>query len=279
MISKRIKQMKYENEPINIDLGDGRIGIIYFQESLTLKQLRFFPYIMLGVIAAFLLVAYLLFSTFRRAEQNQVWVGMAKETAHQLGTPLSSLMALQEILKAQGVQEDAIAEMNKDIHRLETITERFSKIGSDTLLSEEEVNNVIIQNINYLKTRISKKVDIEILNQYNELKVKLNKALFDWVIENLTKNAVDSMQGEGKLIISTGIENEQVYIDISDTGKGISSNNTKAVFEPGFTTKQRGWGLGLSLAKRIIEDHHNGKIFIKDTELNKGTTFRITLPT
>ena len=279
LISKRIKQMKYENEPINIDLGDGRIGIIYFQESLTLKQLRFFPYIMLGVIAAFLLVAYLLFSTFRRAEQNQVWVGMAKETAHQLGTPLSSLMALQEILKAQGVQEDAIAEMNKDIHRLETITERFSKIGSDTLLTEEEVNNVIIQNINYLKTRISKKVDIEILNQYNELKVKLNKALFDWVIENLTKNAVDSMQGEGKLIISTGIENEQVYIDISDTGKGISSNNTKAVFEPGFTTKQRGWGLGLSLAKRIIEDHHNGKIFIKDTELNKGTTFRITLPT
>ena len=279
LISKRIKQMKYENEPINIDLGDGRIGIIYFQESLTLKQLRFFPYIMLGVIAAFLLVAYLLFSTFRRAEQNQVWVGMAKETAHQLGTPLSSLMALQEILKAQGVQEDAIAEMNKDIHRLETITERFSKIGSDNLLTEEEVNNVIIQNINYLKTRISKKVDIEILNQYNELKVKLNKALFDWVIENLTKNAVDSMQGEGKLIISTGIENEQVYIDISDTGKGISSNNTKAVFEPGFTTKQRGWGLGLSLAKRIIEDHHNGKIFIKDTELNKGTTFRITLPT
>ena len=279
LISKRIKQMKYENEPINIDLGDGRIGIIYFQESLTLKQLRFFPYIMLGVIAAFLLVAYLLFSTFRRAEQNQVWVGMAKETAHQLGTPLSSLMALQEILKAQGVQEDAIAEMNKDIHRLETITERFSKIGSDTLLTEEEVNNVIIQNINYLKTRISKKVDIEILNQYNELKVKLNKALFDWVIENLTKNAVDSMQGEGKLIITTGIENEQVYIDISDTGKGISSNNTKAVFEPGFTTKQRGWGLGLSLAKRIIEDHHNGKIFIKDTELNKGTTFRITLPT
>lgn len=279
LISKRIKQMKYENEPINIDLGDGRIGIIYFQESLTLKQLRFFPYIMLGVIAAFLLVAYLLFSTFRRAEQNQVWVGMAKETAHQLGTPLSSLMALQEILKAQGVQEDAIAEMNKDIHRLETITERFSKIGSDTLLTEEEVNNVIIQNINYLKTRISKKVDIEILNQYNELKVKLNKALFDWVIENLTKNAVDSMQGEGKLIISTGIENDQVFIDISDTGKGISSNNTKAVFEPGFTTKQRGWGLGLSLAKRIIEDHHNGKIFIKDTELNKGTTFRITLPT
>ena len=279
LISKRIKQMKYENEPINIDLGDGRIGIIYFQESLTLKQLRFFPYIMLGVIAAFLLVAYLLFSTFRRAEQNQVWVGMAKETAHQLGTPLSSLMALQEILKAQGVQEDAIAEMNKDIHRLETITERFSKIGSDNLLKEEEVNNIIIQNINYLKTRISKKVDIEILNQYNELKVKLNKALFDWVIENLTKNAVDSMQGEGKLIISTGIENDQVFIDISDTGKGISSNNTKAVFEPGFTTKQRGWGLGLSLAKRIIEDHHKGKIFIKDTELNKGTTFRITLPT
>jgi len=277
-LSKRIEQMKYENTPISIDLGDARKGIIYFQESLTLKQLRYFPYIMLAVIAAFLLVAYLLFSTFRRAEQNQVWVGMAKETAHQLGTPLSSLMALNEILKEQGVNEAAIVEMNKDIHRLETITERFSKIGSDAVLKNEEVIDVIRQNLNYLKSRISKKIRIEVIATKKEVKTMLNKPLFEWVIENLTKNAVDTMQGEGDLTFTIGNDNDQVFIDVSDTGKGISGNNTKAVFEPGYTTKTRGWGLGLSLAKRIIEDHHKGKIYIKETELNKGTTFRILLP-
>ena len=277
-LSKRIEQMKYENTPISIDLGDARKGIIYFQESLTLKQLRYFPYIMLAVIAAFLFVAYLLFSTFRRAEQNQVWVGMAKETAHQLGTPLSSLMALNEILKEQGVKEEAIVEMNKDIHRLETITERFSKIGSDAVLENEEVIDVIRQNLNYLKSRISKKIKIEVIATKKEVKTMLNKPLFEWVIENLTKNAVDAMQGEGDLTFTIGNDNDQVFIDVSDTGKGISGNNTKAVFEPGYTTKTRGWGLGLSLAKRIIEDHHKGKIYIKETELNKGTTFRILLP-
>jgi signal transduction histidine kinase len=277
-LSERIEQMKYENTPISIDLGDARKGIIYFQESLTLKQLRYFPYIMLAVIAAFLLVAYLLFSTFRRAEQNQVWVGMAKETAHQLGTPLSSLMALNEILKEQGVKEEAIVEMNKDIHRLETITERFSKIGSDAVLKNEEVIDVIRQNLNYLKSRISKKIKIEVIATKTEVKTMLNKPLFEWVIENLTKNAVDAMQGEGDLTFTIGNDNNQVFIDVSDTGKGISGNNTKAVFEPGYTTKTRGWGLGLSLAKRIIEDHHKGKIYIKETELNKGTTFRILLP-
>jgi len=277
-LSERIEQMKYENTPISIDLGDARKGIIYFQESLTLKQLRYFPYIMLAVIAAFLLVAYLLFSTFRRAEQNQVWVGMAKETAHQLGTPLSSLMALNEILKEQGVKEEAIVEMNKDIHRLETITERFSKIGSEAVLKNEEVIDVIRQNLNYLKSRISKKIKIEVIATKTEVKTMLNKPLFEWVIENLTKNAVDAMQGEGDLTFTIGNDNNQVFIDVSDTGKGISGNNTKAVFEPGYTTKTRGWGLGLSLAKRIIEDHHKGKIYIKETELNKGTTFRILLP-
>ena len=277
-LSKRIEQMKYENTPISIDLGNARKGIIYFQESLTLKQLRYFPYIMLAVIAAFLFVAYLLFSTFRRAEQNQVWVGMAKETAHQLGTPLSSLMALNEILKEQGVKEEAIVEMNKDIHRLETITERFSKIGSDAVLENEEVIDVIRQNLNYLKSRISKKIKIEVIATKKEVKTMLNKPLFEWVIENLTKNAVDAMQGEGDLTFTIGNDNDQVFIDVSDTGKGISGNNTKAVFEPGYTTKTRGWGLGLSLAKRIIEDHHKGKIYIKETELNKGTTFRILLP-
>jgi len=277
-LNERVKQMKYENIPISIDLGDGREGIIYFQESLTLKQLRYFPYVMLGVIAAFLLVAYLLFSTFRRAEQNQVWVGMAKETAHQLGTPLSSLMALQEIFKEQGVKEESIIEMNKDIHRLETITERFSKIGSDTSLHNEEVVKIINHNVNYLKSRISKKIQIEIIPNEDEINAKLNRALFEWVIENLTKNAVDAMQGEGKLSFTISKDNHQVFIDVKDTGKGISGNNTKAVFEPGYTTKQRGWGLGLSLAKRIIEEHHKGKIFIKETELNTGTTFRIILP-
>ncbi len=277
-IKDEIKKIKKENDPINIDLGDGRQGVIYFHESLTLKQLRYFPYIMLGIITVFLFVAYLLFSTFRRAEQNQVWVGMAKETAHQLGTPLSSLMAWLEILKEQGVKEDSISEMNKDIQRLETITERFSKIGSDTKLKNENIVQVINEGINYLKNRISKKIEIDFILNDIDIDIAINKPLFDWVIENLTKNAVDAMQGEGKLSFSLETDENQVFIDISDTGKGIPGKDVNAIFEPGYTTKDRGWGLGLSLAKRIIEEHHQGKIYILKSELNKGTTFRITLP-
>ena len=269
-----------ENEPIRIDLGDGNSGIIYYLESLTLKQLRYFPFIMLGVIGLFLVVAYLLFSTFRRAEQNQVWVGMAKETAHQLGTPLSSLMAWLEILKDQGVSTSSIAEMNKDIYRLETITERFSKIGSKAKLAPLNVVEVVISGINYLKSRISKKVEVKIENDDLVLVGNINKPLFEWVIENLVKNAVDAMHGDGLLAISFSgdIKGKSILIDISDSGKGLPANKLKNVFEPGYTTKERGWGLGLSLAKRIIEEHHGGKIYILNSELGVGTTFRISIP-
>ena len=270
-------KMESENTPIQIDLGDGKSGVIYYYESLTLKQLRYFPYVMLGVISLFLFVAYLLFSTFRRAEQNQVWVGMAKETAHQLGTPLSSLMAWLEILKDQGVDQDSINEMNKDIFRLETITERFSKIGSTAKLESLNVVEVVTGCLDYMKGRVSKKIQMKFNNEELNLMCHVNKALFEWVIENITKNAVDAMQGEGILSVNFGIENKAIFIDISDNGKGIPLNKTKNVFEPGFTTKERGWGLGLSLAKRIIEEHHNGKIFILKSEVNVGTTFRILL--
>ena len=276
-IEKQIILMENENLPIQINLDEQNTGKIYFQESLTLKQLRYFPYIMLSIITLFLFVGYLLFSTFRRAEQNQVWVGMAKETAHQLGTPLSSLMAWLEILKSQGVEESSIVEMNKDIVRLETVSDRFSKIGSASKKEEVNIYDVIHHSLDYLKSRVSKKVKISIQCNDKTICPLLNVSLFEWVIENLTKNAVDSMAGEGDIIYTISKENQSVIIEVSDTGKGIPSSKLKTVFEPGYTTKKRGWGLGLSLVKRIIEEHHNGKITVKHSQIDKGTTFRIVL--
>jgi len=276
-IEKQIALMESENLPIQINLDEENTGKIYFQESLTLKQLRYFPYIMLSIITLFLFVGYLLFSTFRRAEQNQVWVGMAKETAHQLGTPLSSLMAWLEILKSQGVEESSLVEMNKDIVRLETVSDRFSKIGSLSKKEEANIYDVIDHSLDYLKSRVSKKVQISIQCDDKTIYPLLNISLFEWVIENLTKNAVDAMAGEGEIIYTVFKENQSVIIEVSDTGKGIPLSKLKTVFEPGYTTKKRGWGLGLSLVKRIIEEHHNGKITVKHSQIDKGTTFRIVL--
>jgi len=276
-IEKQIILMESENIPIQIKLDEENTGEIYFQESLTLKQLRYFPFVMLSIITLFLFVGYLLFSTFRRAEQNQVWVGMAKETAHQLGTPLSSLMAWLEILKTQGVEESSLVEMNKDIVRLETVSDRFSKIGSVSKKEEANIYDVINHSLDYLKSRVSKKVKISIQCDDKTIYSLLNISLFEWVIENLTKNAVDAMAGEGGIIYSISKESQSVIIDVSDTGKGIPSSKLKTVFEPGYTTKKRGWGLGLSLVKRIIEEHHNGKITVKHSQIDKGTTFRIVL--
>ena len=276
-IEKQVTLMESENLPIDIKLDEENVGKIYFQESLTLKQLRYFPYIMLSIITLFLFVGYLLFSTFRRAEQNQVWVGMAKETAHQLGTPLSSLMAWLEILKSQGVEESSLVEMNKDIVRLETVSDRFSKIGSVSKKEEANIYDIIHHSIDYLKSRVSKKVNISIQCDDNTVRSLLNISLFEWVIENLTKNAVDAMAGKGDIVYTISREQQSVIIEISDTGKGIPSSKLKAVFEPGYTTKKRGWGLGLSLVKRIIEEHHNGKIIVKHSQIDKGTTFRIVL--
>jgi len=276
-IESQIALMVGENLPIEIKLDESNIGEIYFQESLTLKQLRYFPFIMLSIITLFLLVGYLLFSTFRRAEQNQVWVGMAKETAHQLGTPLSSLMAWLEILKSQGVDDASIIEMNKDIQRLETVSDRFSKIGSESKKEIANIYEVVFKSTDYLKTRVSKKVNISIDCADKSVSSLLNVSLFEWVIENLTKNAVDAMEGKGDIHFSIFNEGESICIEITDTGKGIPASKLKTIFEPGFTTKKRGWGLGLSLVKRIIEDHHKGKVFVKNSEIGKGTTFKIVL--
>ena len=277
-IQLQMEEMKLENTPIRIILEDGKTGILYFKESTTLAQLRYYPYVMLSIIAVFALVSYLLFSTFRRAEQNQVWVGMAKETAHQLGTPLSSLMAWIELLKAEGVNESYLEEMSKDLMRLETVTDRFSKIGSENKLKVENIVPVVSQNIDYLKKRVSGQVEITFHTEKEVLNSNLNASLFGWVVENIIKNAVDAMEGKGTINVKLLQERNLNVVEITDDGKGIPAAKMKTVFEPGFTTKKRGWGLGLSLAKRIIEEHHKGKIFVKSSEVNVGTTFRIELP-
>lgn len=272
----KIESFKAENEPISINLGGNNSGLIYHDKDPLLTQIKYFPYIQIGIISLFILIGYLLFSTFRKAEQNQVWAGMAKETAHQLGTPLSSLMAWIEMMKAQGVDENMVNEMNKDVDRLHTITERFSKIGSETKLEVQNVSDVIIHSANYLQSRVSKNVEF-VLPKPGDINAKMNQPLFEWVMENLTKNAVDAMEGKGKIIYSITQNESEVFIDIKDSGKGIPSGKLKTVFEPGYSTKQRGWGLGLSLAKRIIENYHNGKIFVLESAENMGTTFRIIL--
>jgi signal transduction histidine kinase len=245
-------------------------------ESQQLQQLRYFPFFQFAVIGMFLIVAYLLFSTSRRAEQNLVWVGMAKETAHQLGTPLSSLIAWVEILRMKGVDESILFELNQDVKRLEMITERFSKIGSQPKLNAENISNALAQSLDYMKSRTPKTVDFHFQNKANII-APLNIPLFAWVIENLCRNAVDAMDGKGSITFEIIDQQQFVYIDVTDTGKGIPRGKHKTVFEPGFTTRQRGWGLGLSLCKRIVEQYHNGKIFVKRSEIGKGTTFRIVL--
>lgn len=272
-----LQKLSQQNPPIAIDLGEGTTNYIFYAESELLTTLKYYPYVQFGVIGLFLLIAYVLFSTARKAEQDQVWVGMSKETAHQLGTPLSSLMGWNEHLRSIGVDENIVNEMNRDINRLNTITERFSKIGSQPTLQEENICAVINQAADYLKQRTSKNVKYEVILPNKELHVQLSVPLFEWVIENLCKNAVDAMDGKGQITIVVEEVPEGIAIDISDTGKGIPKSKFKTVFEPGFTTKQRGWGLGLSLCKRIIENYHQGKIYILQSEINKGTTFRILL--
>ncbi len=272
-----LAELSAENTPIRVQLNETESGYIFYRNSEVLNQLRFFPYVQVTIVTFFMLIAYLLFSTFRRAEQNQVWAGMAKETAHQLGTPLSSLMAWIEILRAQGVDEQTLQEMNKDIDRLQTVTERFSKIGSSGELSVQNVYDVIRHTTDYLRLRISKKVQLTLEKPEAPLYVKLNVPLFEWVIENLIKNAVDAMEGNGAIEIRFSERKKAVYIDISDTGKGIPANRFQTIFQPGYTTKKRGWGLGLTLVKRIVNFYHKGSIFVLRSELQKGTTFRIVL--
>jgi signal transduction histidine kinase len=273
-----VAAMEKANAPIEIRLpGQGRYWIFY-ENSLVITQLRYFPYVQLAILALFMLVAYALFSIFRNAEQNQVWVGMAKETAHQLGTPLSSLMAWMELLKDQGVDPSALNEMRKDMDRLEVITERFSKIGSAPALQPEKLYHTLRATVLYLRPRLPARAAIEVVPPADmEQQVPLNRALFSWVVENLIRNAIDAMEGEGSITIAIAQEADHVHVDFTDTGKGIPASQHKTVFQPGFTTKKRGWGLGLSLSKRIIEQYHGGRIFVRKSTPGKGTTFRITL--
>lgn len=273
------RQMYQSGKYIRIDIGDGKrdYQLVCYDESTMLKRLSSYPYVQLGVVLVFVIVAIFALLSSKRAEQNKVWVGLSKETAHQLGTPISSLMAWVEILKETYPDDALIPEMNKDVKRLERIAERFSKIGSLPEATETSMNEVLEHVIDYMDRRTSSQV--EILRQFPEhdVRVRMNASLFEWVVENLCKNAVDAMEGHGRIVLSLTEDNGRVIVDVSDTGKGIRRKDIKNVFKPGFTTKKRGWGLGLSLAKRIVEEYHNGKIYVKSSEVGRGTTFRIEL--
>lgn len=278
---QQLEEMRAEYQPIPIEIA-GLKQFIYYKNSNLIRQLKYYPYIQLAVIGLFILMGYLAFSLSRNAEQNRVWVGLAKETAHQLGTPISSLLAWAEYLRSKPEiqQEGIVEEMDKDIQRLQMITARFSSIGSEQKTELIDLVEVVETAVAYLRSRVSRKVEITVTHQNitGKTLAYINRPLFEWVIENICKNAVDAMVGAGKLKLEIiELPEGQVQMDISDTGKGIPKNQYKKVFEPGFTTKKRGWGLGLTLARRIIEQYHKGRIFVKSSEPGKGTTFRILL--
>lgn len=282
ILEAQLIKMKSEHPPIPVQVGDGKVGYIYYSNSFLLTQLRYYPFVQLSVMLLIGYLAYLAFSAARKAEQNRVWVGLAKETAHQLGTPLSSLMAWVEYFRSDPNIDPSIAdEIEKDVVRLEMITTRFSNIGSIPTLKPEPVSEIVTHFITYLKKRVSSKVHFFIHDQLAEGQMALlNKNLFEWVIENICKNAVDAMSGVGELHVTLQAppHSKEILIDVTDTGKGMTKTNVSKIFNPGFSTKKRGWGLGLTLAKRIIENYHGGKLFVKHSEIGKGTTFRIMLP-
>jgi signal transduction histidine kinase len=273
-----LKTMKNVNLPIEIELPEQGTCYVFYKESTVLTRLRYFPFIQFIIILIFLVVAYLLFSYARKSEQNQVWVGMSKETAYQLGTPISALLAWNELLKENNVDETIITEIDKDLHRLETIAQRFSKIGSIPEFQPENIVTVLQDFVLYLQARLSKQIDIKFIIPENpEIIVPINRYLFEWVIENICKNSVDAIDGKGVILLNIIEEEKWVHIDISDTGKGISGQRQKSIFNPGYTSKKRGWGLGLTLAKRIIVEYHKGKLFVLKSLVGKGTTMRISL--
>ena len=279
----QLKEMKSQHpQPIVLELNNrnNEKWYVYYKDSTLLTQLRAFPYLQLSIIAIFLLIAYGVFNSSRKSEQDQVWVGLAKETAHQLGTPISSLMAWVELLKSKfnAPDDPLIIEMENDVKRLETVADRFSKIGSKPILHNHVVYQVVAEFVNYFKVRVSDKIEF-ILSGDKQVEALVNVPLFDWVIENILKNAVNAIEGQGsiKVEIKENLVKEQVFIDITDTGAGIPRLKFDTVFQPGYTTRKRGWGLGLSLTKRIVENYHQGSIFVKDSELGRGTTFRIVL--
>ena len=277
-IRHMVKKFQRENRPIEISIDENIKHTLYYGNSTMLNKLEYYPYIQWGIILAFFAIIFFVFASAKRSEQNRVWVGLSKETAHQLGTPISSLLAWVEILKEEKVNPDLMTEMEKDVNRLRTIAERFSKIGSIPELTPTNLDTLLQNSLSYMRKRTSDKVQITYhFKDEMPITLALNQPLFEWVIENLCKNAIDAMSGEGHINVEVAQEKEKVIIDVSDTGKGIPKSKFDAVFSPGFTTKKRGWGLGLSLVKRIIEEYHKGKIFVKHSEIDKGTTFRIIL--
>ena len=277
-LNKKLAKLRRGSNKIIIDIDADTRQYIYYEDSVVLTRLSYYPYIQLGVMIVIALIVFSAIIYTKRAEQNRVWVGLSKETAHQLGTPISSLMAWTQLLESYGIDADVVSEIDKDVNRLSVIADRFSKIGSKPELKLEYLNDTVSRSLDYMKSRVSGKVNIVMNLSDDNHGVMLSVALFEWVMENLTKNAVDAMDGAGTITITTIGEKERVAIEINDTGKGISRKNFKNVFNPGYTTKKRGWGLGLTLVKRIIEEYHGGKIFVKDSEIGRGTTFRIELP-
>lgn len=278
LLSRKLEKLAKENPPLEIKAWNGSQFYIFYGNSKLQKTLMVFPFIQLAVIVIFIGFGFLTFRSSQEDEQNKVWIGLAKETAHQLGTPISSLLGWIEYLKSQEVDPGVVEEMNKDLTRLMKVTDRFSKIGSATLLSPANVNEVVGNSVMYFRSRVPKNVMLS----YNGLAIApvqtmINIALFEWVVENLLKNSLDALQGQGEIDVRISDNIEWVFIDVRDSGKGIPKSNFKRIFEPGFTTKTRGWGLGLSLSRRIIEEYHNGKIFVVDSEPGKGTTIRISL--
>ena len=276
-IERELKKMIAYSEPIIVNLSPGVNQFIYRNESISLKRLRFFPRFLLGIIGLYIFLAYLAFSRARKSEQDLVWNGMAKETAHQLGTPLSALLGWVTILEEEGVNSLALQEIKKDLERLQTVAFRFSKIGSDLEPKSIDILALLNETIEYLQRRSPKSLKIKIEAPNRAPKINIEPVLIGWVIENLVRNAIDAMEGKGVVGISLGVVESTVYIDISDSGKGISSKDRRAIFKPGYTTKSRGWGLGLSLAKRIIETSHRGKLYLLNSQLKKGSIFRIEL--
>ncbi len=277
-LKSKYEKLRGGTNMIEIDMGEAGKQYLYYEDSRILRALNYYPYIQVLVLMAFILIVYYAVSSTKRAEQNKVWVGLSKETAHQLGTPISSLMAWMELLKDLGVDAETVSEMNKDVTRLSTIASRFSKIGSKPAMQREDLNDLARKCTDYMKTRISKRISLTFISGEEPVYVMASSPLAEWVMENLIKNAVDAMDGDGSITVTVSSDKDNGVIDVTDTGKGISKKNQKNIFSPGFTTKSRGWGLGLTLARRIVEEYHGGRIYVRNSELGVGTTFTIEIP-
>jgi len=276
LVKDKLVEFQKQHQPIVADWGTGK-AYVYYGESYLLTQLRYFPYVQLTIIVVFLIVVIVALMAAQRSLQNQVWVGLSKETAHQLGTPLSSIEGWLELLRDQDSNAEAVSEMQKDLNRLKLVADRFSKVGSEPALEEENLVTRLENIVAYMQKRSPQKVTISLHTTENDIPANISGPLFDWVMENLVRNALDAMDGKGSIDITVTNTPQQIWVDVQDTGKGIPSHIVKKIFNPGFTTKKRGWGLGLSLSRRIIEKYHHGSIFVKNSEPGKGTTFRIIL--